>query len=102
MIETLELNSTNKHPTLTEIIDFLGRDKISELHFDNSEKSSVHFIHNKNKFTIELYNRGNYGEAIRIEVEGGNTNEPLGYFNLSVFNFEEQIDLIVNTILNYD
>ena len=31
-----------------------------------------------------------------------NNNDSLGYFNLSVFNFEDQIYLIVNTILNYD
>jgi hypothetical protein len=102
MLETSELNDPNQHPTLNEIVDFLGYDKISELHFDNSEEPCVHFIHNENKFIVELFSRGNNGETISIDVEGVNTNESLGYFNLSMFNFEKQIELIVNTILNYD
>jgi hypothetical protein len=102
MIETIELNDSNQHPTLIEIIDSLGYDKISELHFDNSEKPIIQFIYNENKFTVVLVNVGSYGETISIEVEDDNTNESLGYINLSMFNFEEQIDLIVNTILNYD
>jgi hypothetical protein len=102
MFETSEFNDPNQHPTLTEIVDFLGYDKISEFHFDNSAEPCVHFIYNENKFTLELLSRGNNGETISIDVEGVNSNESLGFFNLSVFNFEEQIDLIVNTILNYD
>jgi hypothetical protein len=102
MIETLDLIAPNQHPTLIEIIDILGYEKISELHFENSEKPSVHFIYNENKFTIELVNSGSYGETISIEVENDNTSESLGYINLSMFNFEKQIDLIVKTILNYD
>ena len=101
MLETPELNAPNQHPTLIEIIDLLGHDKISELNFENSEKTRVNFTHNQKKFNIELEEAG-YGEAISLEVKDNDKNEELGFFNLSMFNFEEQIGLIVKTILNYD
>jgi hypothetical protein len=102
MLESSELNDSNQDTTLTEIVDYIGHDNISDLQFENSEKICVHFIHNEYKFTVELISRGANGETISIDVEGNNTNESLGFFNLSMFNYNEQVDLIVNTILDFD
>jgi hypothetical protein len=101
-MESPEINDPKQDPTLTDLVDLIGYDRISNLHFVNSKKPCVHFIHNESKFTISLERLQDGRETISVDVEINETNESLGFFTLSEFNYYEQVDLIVNTILDFE
>jgi len=102
MIDYSRLNDPNLHPTLSVIFDYLDNDKISEFIIEKAEEPCVNFIYKEQKFTIELFSKVSFGETVSLSVVLDSTKESIGFFHLSMFNFDEQIALIVYTIMNYD
>jgi hypothetical protein len=91
-------NNNNQNKILTEIVERIGRDKLTDINFGDSLTPYVHFIFNNKPFSISLTDRigmnGDYSNiSVIVEVEG--ITESLGYFNMN------EVDEVVNLILNY-
>ena len=90
--------NNNQNQILTEIVERIGRDKLTDINLGNSLTPYVHFILNNKPFSISLTDRigmnGDYSTIlVVVEVEG--ITESLGSFKTN------QVDKVVDLILNY-
>lgn len=88
----------NQNQILTEIVEKIGRDKLTDIYFGGSITPYVYFIFNNKPFSISLTDRigmnGDYS-TISVIVENEGISESLGYFNMN------EVDKVVDLILNY-
>ena len=91
-------NNTYGDKILVEIVEKIGKDKLSDIYFSNSLTPYVYFLFNSKPFSISLTDKvginGDYSTiSVIVEIDG--ITESLGYFNIS------EVDDVVNLILTH-
>jgi hypothetical protein len=75
--------SIDKNEILSEIVDMIGQENLSDLYFGNSINPYVYFIFNDKPFSVSLTDKiGMSGEysTITVVVEENGISKSLGYF----------------------
>ena len=88
----------NKNEILSEIVEKIGEDKLTDISYGFSLTPYVYFVYNNKPFTVSLTDKkglnGEYSTIIVI-VETDGITDSLGSFNIN------ETDEVVDVILDY-
>mgnify|MGYP000868653978 FL=1 len=97
-LDEFEKTYSNKNEILSQIVEKIGEDKLTDITYGYSVTPYVYFIFNDKPFTISLIDKSGTKDiykTISIIVEVDGVTDSLGNYNI------DETDKVVDVILNY-